>query len=150
MSVNKITLIGNVGQDPKIETFGENKKATFSVATTERGYTKRDGTKVEDKTEWHNCQVWRGLADVVEKYVHKGTQVFVEGVVHHRKYNDNNNVERIAYEVEVKELQLLGSKSDTAQQAPQPTASPSVANTVQMLNNAGLQVEQTGEEALPF
>lgn len=72
MSVNKAILLGNVGKEPEIRMAGEHKVATFSVATTERGFTKRDGTKVEDKTDWHNVVAWRGLADIIEKYVKKG------------------------------------------------------------------------------
>ena len=73
MSLNKLMLIGHVGKDPDIRILEAGSKvATFSFATTEKGYTLANGTQVPERTEWHNIVVWRGLADVVEKYVHKG------------------------------------------------------------------------------
>lgn len=149
MSKNKIILLGNIGE-PKIETFGDKKKATFSLATSDRAYKKADGTEVPEKTEWHNIVCWHKLAEIVEKYYRKGMKVYVEGKVHHRKFNDSNGVERIAYEVEPQEMELCNGKNENTQQpAAQPTMSQGVASAVQTLNNAGLQVEATGD-GLPF
>ena len=82
MSVNKVILIGNVGQDPKITYYeGGNCVAQLSLATTEKGYTLQNGTQIPDRTEWHNL-IFRGrLGEIVEKYVHKGDKLYVEGKI---------------------------------------------------------------------
>lgn len=73
-SFNQATVMGYVGDEPRITTTQSGKKvASFSIATTEKGFTKKDGTKVEDRTEWHNIVVWGNLAIVIERYVHKGS-----------------------------------------------------------------------------
>ena len=80
MSVNKVILIGNVGKEPEVRYLENNiKVANFPLATTERGYTMSNGTIVPDRTDWHNIVAWRGLADTSEKYVHKGSQLYIEG-----------------------------------------------------------------------
>ena len=110
-SLNKVFLIGNVGQDPKITTFRDGGKiANFTLATTERGFTTKDGRKVEDSTEWHNIVVKNGAVDFVEKYVNKGTALFVEGKIATRTYQDNSGQTRYVTEIIVVNLQLLGSK----------------------------------------
>ena len=77
MSVNKVILIGNVGKDPEVRYFENDRAvANFPLATTERGFTTSAGQQVPDRTEWHNIVVWGGLAKVVESYVKKGTQIF--------------------------------------------------------------------------
>lgn len=76
MALNKVFLIGNVGKDPEVHYFDSNtRKASFTLATTDRGFTRTDGTAVPERTEWHNIVVWRGLAEVVEKYVRKGSKL---------------------------------------------------------------------------
>ena len=82
MSVNKVILIGNVGKDPDVRYLENNVcVANFTLATTERGYTTQSGIQIPDKTEWHNIVVWRGLAEIAEKYVRKGTQLYIEGKI---------------------------------------------------------------------
>lgn len=111
MSLNKVFLIGNVGQAPKITTFRDGGKiANFTLATTERGFTTKDGRKVEDSTEWHNIVVKNALVSVVEKFVQKGTALFVEGKIATRTYQDNSGQTRYVTEIIVVNLQLLGSK----------------------------------------
>ena len=123
MSLNKILIIGNVGQDPQVRTVGESKVANFTVATTEK-YKGKDGNMVAE-TEWHNVAVWGRLADVVEKYVTKGTQVYVEGKIKSEKYTDKEGVDRVMVRVIASSLQLLGSKSDThPASAPAPAPQP--------------------------
>lgn len=113
MSVNKVILIGNVGKDPEVRYFDNNVAvANFTLATTERGYTGRDGQPVPDRTEWHNLVVWRGLAQVVEKYVRKGSSIYVEGKIRTRSYDDKEHIKRYVTEIYVDELRLLGRKSD--------------------------------------
>ena len=93
MSLNKLMLIGHVGKDPDIRILEAGSKvATFSFATTEKGYTLANGTQVPERTEWHNVVVWRGLADVVEKYVHKGDKLYLEGKIRTRSYDDSRGI----------------------------------------------------------
>ena len=110
MSVNKIIIVGNVGQTPTIRTAGETKIASFTVATTER-------FKDKEETEWHNVSVFGKLAEVVEKYVDKGTQLYVEGRIKTEKYTDKNGVERTATRVIANTIQMLGGKKES-QSAP--------------------------------
>ena len=82
MSVNKVILIGNVGKDPDIRYLDNNVcVANFPLATTDRAYTTRAGVQIPEKTEWHNIVLWRGLAEIAEKYVRKGTQLYIEGKI---------------------------------------------------------------------
>jgi single-strand DNA-binding protein len=114
MSVNKVILIGNVGKDPEVRYLDNNVAvASFPLATTERGYTTRDGQVIPDRTEWHNITVWRGLAQVAEKYVKKGTQLYVEGKLRTRSYEDKDGVKKYFTEVYTENLQLLGRKGDS-------------------------------------
>lgn len=120
-------IVGFVGSDPRINTTQSGRKvASFSIATTEPGYTTQSGVQVQERTEWHDIVVWGKVAEVVEKYVHKGSQLYVQGKMRRRKYNDRNNVERYAFEVECEVLQLLDRKGDNAGAAtpatPQPQA----------------------------
>ena len=100
MSLNKLMLIGHVGKDPDIRILEAGSKvATFSFATTEKGYTLANGTQVPERTEWHNIVVWRGLADVVEKYVHKGDKLYLEGKIRTRSYDDSRGIKRYITEL---------------------------------------------------
>lgn len=111
MSVNKIILIGNTTQDPSIKTFEDgNKVATFGLAMNERGYTLKNGTQVPEKTEFVNLVVWKGLAEVVEKYVKKGDKLYIEGKIRTRSYDDKGGVKRYTTEIYVDSLELLGGK----------------------------------------
>ena len=107
--VNKVTLIGNLGQDPEVRRL-ENGVAVakFSVATTER-YKDRNGEQ-QSQTEWHNVVVWRGLAEVAEKYLKKGKQIYVEGKLTHRKWQDKDGNTRYTTEVVANNFQMLGSR----------------------------------------
>ena len=122
--INKVILIGNVGQDPEIRYTGDvnngTKVATFRVATTER-YRDRAGN-LQEHTEWHSIVVWRNTADVVEKYVKKGTQVYIEGRLRSRSWDDQNGNKRYVTEIVADTLQLLGRKAE-GQQGGYPGAS---------------------------
>ena len=123
MSLNKVMLIGNVGNDPEVRYLespnpGNNAKvASFRLATTER-YRDRNN-ELRENTEWHNIVVWRGNADVVEKYVHKGSQLYIEGKLRTRQWNDQTGNKRYTTEVVADTLQLLGKRPD-AQDGAQP------------------------------
>ena len=112
MSVNKVILIGNVGQDPKITYYeGGNCVAQLSLATTEKGYTLQNGTQVPDRTEWHNIVLWRGLAETAEKYVHKGDKLYIEGKIRTRSYDDQTGAKRYVTEVFADTMEMLTPKS---------------------------------------
>ena len=114
MSVNKVILIGNVGKDPEIRYLDNNVSvANFPIATTERGFTSRDGQQVPDRTEWHNIVAWRGLAQIVEKFVKKGSQIFIEGKIRTRSYDDKDGNKRYITEIFADNIELLGRKSDS-------------------------------------
>ena len=107
--ISKTTLIGHTGQDPVITDVRGTKVANFSIATTEKGYIKKDGTKVEDRTEWHRLVCWAGLAGVVEKYVHKGDLLYIEGQLRTSTY-EKNGEKRYSTSIFVNELKMLGGK----------------------------------------
>jgi single-strand DNA-binding protein len=113
-SLNKVTLIGNLGNDPEVRsTTGGNRVATFSLATS-RSWNDASGTK-QEKTEWHRCVVWNTkssqLADIVEKYVKKGDKLYVEGRIEYRQWQDKDGQTRYSTEINVRELIMLGGGS---------------------------------------
>ena len=125
MSVNKVILLGNVGKDPEVRYFDNGGSvANFTLATTERGYTAANGTQVPDRTEWHNIVLWRGLAEIAEKYVKKGSKIYLEGKIRTRSYDDAAGNKRYITEVWGDNLELLDKKSDTQGAAPAPFPQP--------------------------
>ena len=115
MSVNKIILLGNVGKDPEVRYFDNGGAvANFTLATTERGYTAANGTQVPDRTEWHNIVLWRGLAEIAEKYVKKGSKLYIDGKIRTRSYDDANGNKRYTTEVWGDNMELLDRKPDSA------------------------------------
>ena len=108
MSLNKVQLIGNVGKDPDVRYLDNHVAvATFPLATTERGYTLANGTKVPERTEWHNIVLWRGLAETAEKYVKKGDKLYIGGKIRSRTYDDQNGVKRYVYEIFADNMEML-------------------------------------------
>ena len=115
-SLNKVMLIGNVGRDPEVRYLDQGaaqagqstKVATFTLATTDR-YRDRSG-ELRENTEWHNIVVWRQLADVSEKYIRKGSQVYIEGHIRTRSYNDQQGQKKYITEIVADNLQLLGRR----------------------------------------
>ncbi len=123
--VNKVILIGNVGNDPEVKYIKEDVPvAKFSLATSE-SYKNRDGEKVTN-TEWHNIVAWRGLAKVVEKYVKKGSKLFIEGKITHRKYEDKDGQTKYFTEIVCRDMTMLDSKSSSNQSDNQNSASTNV------------------------
>jgi len=110
MSVNKVILLGNVGHDPEIRASNGGKFATFSLATTDKGYTKRDGTQVPERTEWHSIIANGSIVGVIESYVRKGTKLYIEGKLRTRKYTARDNTERTVTEIYLDQMELLGGK----------------------------------------
>lgn len=116
MSLNKVQLIGNVGKEPDIRYIESGVAvAQFPLATTERGYTLANGTQVPERTEWHNIVMWRGLAEVVEKYVHKGDKLYIEGKIKTRSYDDQNGIKRYVTEIYADNMEMLSSRTTTPQ-----------------------------------
>lgn len=128
--MNKVMLIGNVGVDPDVRYYDQDQAvAQVRLATTERGYTLPNGTQVPDRTDWHNVIFYRSLAKVVEKYVHKGDKLFVEGKIRTRSYDDKKGVRRTVTEIYADNLELLTPKKQVQEpENPQqgPTASESL------------------------
>ena len=110
MAVNKVILLGNVGSDPEIRESNGGKFATFRLATTDKGYTKRDGTQVPERTEWHNIVANSNIVSVIENYVRKGTKLYIEGKLRTRKYTARDNTERTVTEIYIDNMELLGGK----------------------------------------
>jgi single-strand DNA-binding protein len=114
MSLNKVMLIGNVGKDPEVRHLESGVPVvTIPIATTER-YKDKNG-EIKEQTEWHNVVLWRVLAEFAEKYVHKGKQVYVEGKLRSRSWEDQSGQKRYTTEVIAEVIRLLGRKSDTDQ-----------------------------------
>ena len=108
--INKVTLIGNLGKDPEVQTFDTYKKATFSLATTEYSRDK-EGNEVQH-TEWHNIVMWRGLAEIAEQYLRKGNQVYIEGKIRTRSFDAKDGTKKYITEIQADNLVLLGGKRE--------------------------------------
>lgn len=126
MSLNRVMLIGNVGKEPEVRYLDRDVAvATFSLATTERGYTLENGTQVPERTEWHNIVAWRGYATMIERYVHKGDKLYVEGKIRTRSYDDQKGQRRYVTEIFVDYMEMLSPKQVAPQQpAAQPVQQP--------------------------
>jgi single-strand DNA-binding protein len=123
--VNKVILVGNVGGEPEVRTTESGVKvARIRLATSER-YTDRQSGERKELTEWHTITLWRGLADIVDRYVHKGSQLFIEGRLRTREWTDKDNIKRYPTEILADDMKLLGRRSDN-QSAPgaMPAAQP--------------------------
>lgn len=119
MSVNRVFLLGQVGRDPEVKEIGGAKYATFSLATSE-SYKDKNGER-QTNTEWHTIVCWRNTAEVVERYVTKGMQLFVEGQLRTRSWEDGEGKKRYVTEIVAKEVQFVGKKESSEQKQSQPT-----------------------------
>ena len=109
--MNKVMLIGNVGKEPDVHYYDRDQAvAQISLATTEKAYVLQNGTRVPDRTDWHNVIFYRNLAKVVEKYVHKGDKLYVEGRIRYRSYDDSKGNRRIVTEIYADNMELLSPK----------------------------------------
>ena len=114
--MNKVMLIGNVGKEPEVKYVDAGVcVASVTLATTERGYRLKDGTEVPERTEWHNIILWRGLAEVVEKYVHKGDKLFIEGQIRTRTYEDRSGIRRQVTEIWADAMEMLTPRTKQAE-----------------------------------
>lgn len=115
--MNKVMLIGNVGKDPDVRYVDQGVAvARLSLATTERGYTLPNGTQVPDRTDWHHVVLWRRLAEIVEKYVHKGDKLYIEGRLRYSVYDDKLGMRRTVTEIWAENMEMLTPKSGSVRQ----------------------------------
>ena len=114
-------LIGNVGVEPEVRYVDAGVAvATVRLATTERGYRLQNGTEVPDRTEWHNVVLWRQLAETVEKYVHKGDKLYIEGQIHTRSYDDRSGQKRYVVEIWAEAMEMLSPRRSDTQEGTAP------------------------------
>lgn len=129
MSVNKVILLGNVGRDPEVRYLDAGVAvATFPLATSEKGYTLQNGTQVPERTEWHNIVLWRGLAEVAEKYIHKGDKLYIEGKIRTRSYDDQAGVKRYVTEIFADNMEMLSPRASAPQASAQSQNAPATSN----------------------
>ena len=119
-SLNKVTLIGNLGTDPEVRNFeGGTVVATIRIATTEK-YKSKDG-QIKEETEWHRVEFWGNLAEIVDKYLKKGDSVYVEGKIKTEEY-EKDGIKRYSTKIRATQMQMLGRKSESsAPAAPDPS-----------------------------
>lgn len=154
MSLNKVLLIGNVGRDPEIRYFDQNiGQATFPLATSERGYTLANGTVIPERTEWHNIVVRRDLVGFVEKWVKKGSLLWVEGKIRTRSYDDQAGIKRYVTEIYADRVEFYytGPARDPNATTTAATATPSSGAATQQPDRTSLQQPSTqqNDAALP-
>ena len=141
MSINKVILVGNVGKDPVIRYFDKGvAKATFPLATSET-YTNQQGETITS-TEWHNIVLWRALAEVAEKTVKKGSQLYIIGKIKTRSYVDKEGINKYITEILADTLLLLDKKQT---QTPKPAQSEVVSNKVQDKTTSGSVVNEAAQ-----
>ena len=152
--VNKVILVGNVGLDPEIRTTESGVKvARVRLATTERIYN-RQTNESSDYTEWHTITLWRGLADVVDRYVRKGSQLYIEGRLRTREWTDKDNIKRYTTEIMADDMKLLGRRSDNQQGQQGGYSQPSGASyaqpAAQPVQSQSIPAPQDDPDDLPF
>ena len=159
MSVNRVILIGNVGQDPRVKYFDTGSAvATFPLATTDRGYTLQNGTQIPERTEWHNIVASNRLAEIVDKYVHKGDKLYLEGKIRTRSYSDQSGAMRYITEIYVDNMEMLtpkgagqGSGTSAQQGAATPSQQPQQMQQNQQPQQSQAQpVQDNPADDLPF
>ena len=148
--MNKLQLIGNLGKDPeKIPTKTGTTMVKLCVATTERGYTKKDGTKVDDRTDWHNITVFGKLAEICEKYLRKGSKIYIEGSLHYQQVKQDDGSVKTYTSIDADNIEMLDPKQaqPTQQTSAVPAATKRPTMTTQDIVDA---VEQAQTDDLPF
>ncbi|MBW6482065.1 MAG: single-stranded DNA-binding protein [Vicingaceae bacterium] len=139
--INKVILVGNLGKDPEVRYLeGGTAVANFSLATSE-SYTDKNTNERKTITEWHNVVFWRGLAEVAEKYLKKGNQVYIEGKLRTRKWQDKDGVDRYTTEIVGETMQMLGRKESTPS---------SQQNQTDSASSPEIEKEDTQADDLPF
>lgn len=113
--INKVILIGNVGNDPEVRQAVEDKVANFTLATSE-SYKNKQGEKVTN-VEWHRIIAWRGLASIVENYIKKGSQLYIEGKIQTRSWDDKDGNKRYVTEINASTIKMLGRKESEVKES---------------------------------
>lgn len=140
--INKVILVGNLGKDPEVRYLeGGVAVANFTLATSEN-YKDKSGEK-QTATEWHNIVLWRGLAEIAEKYLKKGNQVYIEGKLRTRQWQDKEGNNRYTTEVVGDNMQMLGGRNDSNNNAPQSTPQPKV-------EKPDVDISPSADDDLPF
>ena len=148
MSVNKVILVGNVGKDPEVRHLDSGVAvANFPLATSE-SYTAKNGDKVTT-TEWHNIVLWRGLADVAEKYVTKGRQLYIEGRIRTRSYDDKDGNKKYITEIYGDVMQMLGNRDSNQSDDTGGSPASSAGNQTNNVKEPDIDVPE-GDDDLPF
>ena len=144
--VNKVILVGNLGKDPEVKHLDTGVSvANFSLATTET-YNNKQGQRVS-QTEWHNVVLWRGLADIAEKYLKKGNSVYVEGKINTRKWEDKEGNTRYSTDIIAEKMTMLGSRQDSNSSS---TTNTTTNNNEDQSNNSQNINESSNSDDLPF
>ena len=156
--VNKVILLGRLGKDPEVRTLDNGAKVcSFSIATSET-FNDREGQR-QERTEWHNVVLWRNLAELAEKYLSKGREVYIEGKLQTRSWDDQNGQKRYTTEIVGTNMNFVGSRNDNnmgGQGAPMPTSEPAGMAPSQPSNQPNNQPASTpfdsgdDEDDLPF
>ena len=145
--VNKVIILGNLGTDPEVRTLESGTKVCrLSIATSE-SYTNKSGDRVE-QTEWHSVTLWRGLAEVAEKYLRKGNKVYIEGKLRTRSYKDKDGIEKYITEIVGDNMEMLGGGGDRSQSpatSSNPESQPQGQQSSQRDNS-----QSNDEDNLPF
>lgn len=148
-SLNKVMMIGRLGKDPDVRYLDSGVAvATFSLATSERAYTAKNGQQVPERTEWHNIVLWRGLAETAEKYLKKGDLLYVEGKLRSRSYDDQQGIRRTIVEIFVDNMEMLtpkGNGKPLPQEIPVPATDGSAASY-----HPGQSAVQTEQPNIPL
>lgn len=146
--VNKVILIGRVGRDPEVRSFDAGvKKASFTLATSET-FRNRDGQRSE-QTEWHNIVLWRNAADIAERFVKKGSLIYLEGRIRYRSWDDASGNKRYTTDIECDVIRLLDKKGD-AEQSGGYTAQPAAPAPAQVTPQQPVQNPADDPDDLPF
>lgn len=140
MGINKVILIGNVGKDPEVRHLDSGVAVTTFPLATSESYKNKEGQKVTN-TEWHNIVLWRGLAEVAEKYVKKGNPLYIEGKIRTRSWDDKDGNKRYTTEIVADVMQMLGSKQSSEDEA---------ASTSESTSAVDIENIPAGEDDLPF
>lgn len=153
--MNKVMLIGNLGADPLVRYYDADQAvAQFRLATTERGYTLPNGTRVPDRTDWHNIVMWKNLAKTAEKYLRKGDKVYIEGRIRYRSYDDKKGQRQFTTEIYADNMELLslkGSRDNSVPtQAAQQQGAVSTASAAGLGSGVADHVDNVDKTDLPF
>jgi single-strand DNA-binding protein len=141
MSVNKVILVGNVGKDPEVRYLEKDLAvAKFTLATSDRARTLQNGTQIPERTEWHNIVAWRGLAEIAEKYIRKGSQLYVEGKIQTRTW-EKDGVKHYITEILAETINLLGKR---------PEHTDALVNVVSSPAAGAIEPPPLVEDDLPF